>query len=83
MASSTYRFERGHHSGLLHAVRWKRALQAGLIVGAILFLLSLFLLSRGIPWIGSGAIDPAVMGRDISPGREATPLFFFSVMSLR
>lgn len=77
MASSTYRFEQGHHSGLLHAVRWKRALQAGLIVGAILFLLS-----RGIPWVGSGAIDPAVMGRDVSPGREATPLFFFGVMSL-
>src|SRR3546814_3442607 len=43
-------------SSLVYAVRWKRALQAGLIVGAILFLLS-----RGIPWVGSGAIDPAVM----------------------
>ena len=76
MASTAYRLE--HNSpGLLHSVRWKRALQAGLIVGAIMFLLT-----RGIPWIGSGAINPAVMGREIAPGSEATPMFFFGVMSL-
>lgn len=76
MATSAYSLDR-NHSGLMHSVRWKRALQAGLIVGAIMFLLT-----RGIPWIGSGAINPAVMGREVSPGAEATPMFFFGVMSL-
>lgn len=75
MAITTYHL--GQSSSLAHSVKWMRALQAGLIVGAILFLLS-----RGIPWVGSGAINPAVMGRDVAPGREATPLFFVSVMSL-
>ena len=75
MASTTY-MDR-NSTGLMHSVRWKRALQAGLIVGAIMFLLS-----RGIPWVGSGAINPAVMGREISPGSEATPMFLFGVMSL-
>jgi hypothetical protein len=76
MATTTFNLGRNNRS-LIHAVNWKRALQAGLIVGAIMFLLS-----RGIPWVGSGAIDPAVMGRDIAPGEEATPMFFFGVMSL-
>ena len=76
MATSTYGIDRDN-PGLMHSVRWKRALQAGLIVGAIMFLLT-----RGIPWVGSGAIDPAVMGREVSPGNEATPMFFFGVMSL-
>ena len=75
-ATSTYSRER-NDSGLMHSVRWKRALQAGLIVGAIMFLLN-----RGIPWLGSGAINPAVMGREIAPGSEATPMFFMGVMSL-
>jgi hypothetical protein len=66
-----------NNSSLVQAVRWKRALQAGLIVGAIMFLLN-----RGIPWVGSGAINPAVMGREVAPGAEATPMFFFGVMSL-
>jgi hypothetical protein len=76
MATTTYSLDRPH-SSLVRAVRWNRALQAGLIVGAIMFLLT-----RGIPWVGSGAIDPAVMGREISPGKEATPMFFFGVMSI-
>lgn len=76
MASTTYSMERSH-PGLLSSVRWKRALQAGLIVGAIMFLLT-----RGIPWVGSGAINPAVMGREVAPGESATPMFFFGVMSL-
>jgi hypothetical protein len=76
MATTTYSMARNNTS-FLHAVRWKRALQAGLIVGAIMFLLT-----RGIPWVGSGAINPAVMGREVAPGREATPMFFFGVMSL-
>jgi hypothetical protein len=42
----------------------------------------MFLLSRGIPWVGSGAIDPAVMGREVASGREATPIFFFGVMAV-
>ena len=76
MAATTYTIGRNQPS-LVRAVKWNRALQAGLIIGAIMFLLT-----PGIPWVGSGAIDPAVMGRDISPGREATPMFFFGVMSL-
>ena len=76
MASTTYSMDR-NNPGLLNSVRWKRALQAGLIVGAIMFLLN-----RGIPWVGSGAINPAVMGREVAPGQEATPMFFFGVISL-
>lgn len=76
MATTAYSMGR-NHPGLMHSVRWKRALQAGLIVGAIMFLLN-----RGIPWVGSGAINPAVMGREVAPGTEATPMFFFGVMSL-
>ena len=76
MASTTYDIGR-RNTNFFHAVRWKRALQAGLIVGAIMFLLT-----RGIPWVGSGAINPAVMGREVAPGQEATPMFFFGVMSL-
>src|SRR5687768_5312221 len=75
MATTTY-MDR-NSTGLMHSVRWKRALQAGLIVGAIMFLLP-----RGIPWVGSGAINPAVMGREVAPGDAATPMFFFGVMSL-
>lgn len=67
----------GAGDSLLAAVRWKRAIQVGLGVGAIMFLLT-----RGIPWVGSGAIDPAIMGREISPGEEATPMFSFSVAGL-
>ncbi len=76
MATTTYSLNRSG-SGLVRAVQWNRALQAGLIVGSITFLLT-----RGIPWVGSGAIDPAIMGREVSPGREATPLFFFGVMAI-
>jgi hypothetical protein len=76
MAISTYSADTSE-PGLMHSVRWKRALQAGLIVGAIMFLLS-----RGIPWVGSGAINPAVMGREVAPGDAATPMFFFGVMSV-
>lgn len=76
MATTTYKMER-NNPGLMHSVGWKRALQAGLIVGAIMFLLN-----RGIPWVGSGAINPAIMGREVAPGTEATPMFFFGVMSL-
>src|SRR5213592_2212725 len=76
MASTTYSFRRDHTT-FLASINWMRAVQAGLIVGAIMFLLS-----RGIPWVGSGAIDPAIMGRDISPGQSPTPLFFASVMLL-
>jgi hypothetical protein len=76
MASTTYIFGRNDAS-FFGTIRWGRAVQAGLIVGAITFLLS-----RGIPWVGSGAIDPAIMGREISPGQSPTPLFFLSVMLL-
>src|SRR5688572_10132787 len=76
MATTTYNPDHPG-SSFVRAVRWDRALQAGLIVGAIMFLLS-----RGIPWVGSGAIDPAIMGREVAPGREATPMFFFGVMAI-
>jgi hypothetical protein len=42
-------------------------MQAGLIIGAVFFLLN-----RGIPWVGSGEINPAVMGREINSGAEQT-----------
>lgn len=76
MATTTYDLNHPA-SGFVRAIRWDRALQAGLIVGAIMFLLS-----RGIPWVGSGAIDPAIMGREVASGKEATPMFFFGVMSI-
>jgi hypothetical protein len=74
MATTTYTLGR---PSLIRSVRWDRALQAGLMIGAITFLLT-----RGIPWVGSGAIDPAVMGREVAPGREATPMFLFGVMAI-
>jgi len=64
-------------SNFFHAIRWRKATQAGFIVGLILFLLN-----RGIPWVGSGAINPAIMGREIDPGHEATPMFFLGVLCL-
>jgi hypothetical protein len=76
MGISTYTFRRDSAS-FFGAIRWDRAVQTGLIVGAITFLLS-----RGIPWVGSGAIDPAIMGREISPGKSPSPLFFISVIGL-
>jgi hypothetical protein len=62
---------------LIRSIRWRRASQAGLIVGLIVFLLS-----RGIPWIGSGAIDPAIMGREVAPGHEPTALMFLEVFGI-
>ena len=76
MAATTYSFRRGD-STFFSTIRWNRAVHAALIVGAVTFLLS-----RGIPWVGSGAIDPAIMGRDIAPGDSPSPLFFVSVMAL-
>lgn len=61
MASRT--LHQGSDASFLYTVKWKRAIQAGLLVGA-----TLFLLSRGIPWVGSGAVNPAVMGRQLTPG---------------
>jgi hypothetical protein len=76
MATTTIE-NRREDSSLLSAVRWKRAIQVGLAVGGIMFLLT-----RGIPWVGSGAINPAIMGREVAPGQSATPLFSFSVVGL-
>ena len=69
MAASTY--NPGVDQSFWGTIRWSRAVQAGLIAGVILFLLT-----RGIPWVGSGMINPAVMGREISTGQEATPMLF-------
>jgi len=76
MAITTYSFRR-QDASFFGTIRWNRAIEAGLIVGAITFLVS-----RGIPWVGSGAIDPAIMGREISPGKTPSGLFFLSVMAL-
>lgn len=76
MESTIYGNSRREDS-LLASVRWKRAVQVGLGVGAVMFLLT-----RGIPWVGSGAIDPAIMGREISPGEAVTPMFAFTVAGL-
>ena len=74
MATTTYNAGRSE-SNFLRSVQWGKAVQAGLIVGAVLFLLS-----RGIPWIGSGAIDPAIMGREVVPGEQASSALFLGVM---
>lgn len=67
----------GRFDTYVHSVRWHDGAMAGLIVGTVLFFLT-----RGIPWVGSGAIDPAIMGREVSPGQEPSPGFFLGVMSL-
>jgi hypothetical protein len=77
MAMTAYEYRPGSERSFFGSIRWKRALQVGLGVGAVMFLLT-----RGIPWVGSGAIAPAIMGREVAPGREATPLFSFSVIGL-
>jgi hypothetical protein len=64
-------------STFIHSIRWRKATQAGFIVGLIVFLLN-----RGIPWIGSGMINPAIMGREVNAGQEATPMLFFGVLCL-
>jgi hypothetical protein len=76
MATSTYSSS-DSESSLLRSVRWRKASQAGLIVGLIGFLLN-----RGIPWIGSGAINPAIMGREYAPGQSPTPLMFLAVFGI-
>ena len=76
MAITTYSFRRDDAT-FIGSIKWNRAVHAGLIVGAITFLLT-----RGIPWVGSGAIDPAIMGREVASGESPTPLFFVSVMAL-
>lgn len=76
MAATTLENRRGDDS-LIHSVRWKRALQVGLVIGGVMFLLS-----RGIPWVGSGAINPAIMGREVAPGEDTDALFSFSVIGL-
>jgi hypothetical protein len=66
-----------NNSSFFHGIRWRKATQAGWIVGLVLFLLN-----RGIPWIGSGAINPSIMGREVDPGHEVTTMFFLGVLCL-
>src|SRR3954466_13914991 len=75
MASTTYNF--GTNPTLFGSIRWHRAFQASLLVGGILFLVS-----RGIPWVGSGVVNPAIMGREINAGNTPSGLFFLSIMAL-
>ncbi|HEV8541555.1 MAG TPA: hypothetical protein VGR78_04110 [Verrucomicrobiae bacterium] len=76
MVTKTYALGR-NESTFFSSIRWNRAIQAGLIVGCILFLVS-----RGIPWVGSGAVNPAIMGREIEPGKTPSGLFFMSILAL-
>ena len=76
MALSTYN-EGEREGSFFQSVRWRKASQAGLIVGLILFLVN-----RGIPWLGSGAINPGVLGREITSGHEPTFLTFLSAFGL-
>lgn len=78
MATTTVRHGGGGgEPSFFGSVRWGKAAQAGLIVGAILYLVS-----RGMPWTGSGVINPTIMGREIPPSQEATPVFFFGFLIL-
>lgn len=75
MASTTYSL--GNRPTFFNSIRWNRAFQASLLVGGILFLVS-----RGIPWVGSGAVNPAIMGREINAGNSPSGVFFLSIMAL-
>jgi hypothetical protein len=75
MASTTFSEMRSEPS-LWRSIRWSSGAMAGLIVGSILFFVS-----RGIPWVGSGVIDPSIMGLEVAPGTEATPSLFFGVLA--
>ena len=75
--ATTYYQERRGDSNFLRSVQWKKALQAAGLVGAVLFLLS-----RGIPWVGSGAINPAIMGREVNPGHDPGAMGFLTVFML-
>lgn len=76
MAITTYSFRRNDTS-FFGTIRWSRAVEAGLIVGAITFLLS-----RGIPWVGSGLINPAVMGRELTPGHAPGGSLFLEALAI-
>jgi hypothetical protein len=56
-----------HFDGVINRearVRWTSAALAGLITGAVVWLLS-----HGVPWFTSGLVSPTLMGRDLKrPG---------------
>src|SRR4051812_22671156 len=64
-------------SSLLRSIRWRRASQAGLIVGLIAFLVN-----HGIPWVGSGAINPAIMGREVATGEHLSALMTLGIFGI-
>ena len=68
MATTTFKESNGEPT-FFRSVDWAKAAQAGLIVGVILYLVS-----RGIPWVGSGMIHPNIMGREVAPSQEGTPM---------
>jgi hypothetical protein len=74
--ATTYQVQR-EQTTFFHSIRWNRAFQAALIVGLIFFLLS-----RGIPWVGSGAVNPAIMGREIAPGQASSAAFFLAIFGI-
>jgi hypothetical protein len=61
----------------MRSIRWRDGAVAGLMMGTVLFFLT-----RGIPWVGSGAIDPAIMGREVAPGQEPSAGFFFEILGM-
>ena len=74
MPTTTASESRGE-STFFRSVNWGKAAQAGLIVGGILYLIS-----RGIPWVGSGMIQPTIMGREMASSDEATAGVFFGYL---
>lgn len=76
MPTTTYNEGRSEPT-FFRSVNWGKAAQAGLIVGAILYLVS-----RGIPWVGSSMIQPTIMGREMAPSAEATGSVFFGYLLL-
>ena len=66
----------GNEPTFLGSVKWVRAIQAGLIVGAILFVIG-----RANPWTASGIINPTIMGRELPPSEMATPGNFFGFLT--
>lgn len=50
------------------SVRWTAALAAGVVAGVVLLILP-----YGLPWVVSGIIDPAIMGRQVYAGEGVGP----------
>jgi tetrahydromethanopterin S-methyltransferase subunit G len=76
MANTTMAESR-HEISFWRSIGWSSGALAGLITGSILFFVS-----HGLPWGGSGAVNPTVMGLKIAPGAAANPSFFFGSLAI-